>query len=116
MQRGEQTTAGHSSLCRDRSLKLLGDHPDFKHEVESAELRLQESLAREVERTVNLDTPIPIPSNPPGEAVVRDDGDDVAERVGEEDQNQQHDCRNPGESATNVEDDGRVPWRRGEFE
>ena len=59
MQRGERTSVGHNVLCRDRSIRLLGEHPDFKDEVEAAQRRMENALARELERTVNLDTPIP---------------------------------------------------------
>ena len=49
MERGERTTAGHNPTCRARALKELGELDEFRHEVEKADQRVQEAIAKEIE-------------------------------------------------------------------
>ena len=50
MQRGERSTAGHSTACRERALKELGELEEFSGEVKKANARVDEALAREIGR------------------------------------------------------------------
>ena len=55
MQRNERSTDGHSHFCRERAIKLLRDVSEFKDEVEKAEERLQNAIARRPEAPVLVD-------------------------------------------------------------
>ena len=88
MQRGERSTNGHTPECRRRALKALRELEEFRHEVEMADNRMNEAIAREVERTIHMDEPVQAPSS------------------------SQHDCRNPAEGELNSGRPLRLEWNR----
>ena len=53
-QRGEKSSDGHSQECRKRVIELLGETDEFKDDVARTNRKLQEALARELERTINM--------------------------------------------------------------
>ena len=55
MQRNERSSDGHSPDCRRRALRLLMESDEFRDEVIRAEARMEEALARELERTVSME-------------------------------------------------------------
>ena len=97
MQRNERSTDGHSPACRERALRLLRESEEFKPEVERAERRIQEALAREIERTLEME--------PAGAS----ESNEAAQEV-EEPAVQQHGFRNPeNNERTGGEDHQKTP-------
>ena len=101
MERGERTTAGHNPTCRARALKELGEMDEFRHEVKKAEERVQEAIAKEMERTFTVDAA----AGPDG-AMASDNVDSVEPNVEEPKIHQPEPdgadeldgCRNPGDT------------------
>ena len=98
MQRNEKSTDGHSPDCRKRALRLLRDCEEFKDEVERAEVRLQEAVAREIERTVSMNAEPRVESP--------DDSRASAPSSHEELDPSSHDCRNPSVETTAPQEEG----------
>ena len=57
MQRGEKSSDGHSQECRKRVIELLCETEEFKDDVARTNRKLQEALARELERTISMEAP-----------------------------------------------------------
>ena len=73
-------------------IRLMSAHPDYKAEVERSEQRMQGAVAREMERTLDMEAPgdvtteMPRPEGAPAAQGPKESGGEGVD---------QHSCRNP---------------------